>query len=831
MLLGRQSELRRVVTLLKEGGSLTLVGEAGVGKSALLRAAVAELERPAFVSGALATLSWMPYLPLERALGRSFGEGDAAYVASEVEHTVGSGLLVLDDLHWADSETRRVLPFLAGRIALATALRQGDPGTPALAAELAEVGFELVELEPLAEEDAGALVRGLRGDLSAGVVEQIVRRSGGNPLLVEELAAHGEATTSLRLALSARLRTLSPAGRRAMGLLALAGRPLPAELLGPGARELEAVGLGVSDNASMALRHALLAERAADELDEHERRSLHSYLAGHLEDPGEAARHHAAAGERGDAQRKALVAAERATTPGERAAHLAVAVDACGRDVEADRLRLTAAGALVEAGDSEGAERALAGLSSTRPLDRAEAQLLRWRARWAARDLEGGLRAWEEGMTLASGTRSEVELRLLIEGARRAWRLHDDPRRSLELAEAALALARERGTLEAEAQFMVGHAGAFASADGWEDQLRAAMADAHRRGDPDTELSAGNSLAFGLILHGHIERGLHTMRELVNRAGDLRLLAWERRFRIWVAAFEWHAGRPLACAAEAESLHEVPLTESEPEQTDWYLCQALADLGRGDDAAPLIRSMRKNASDHHEGIGDVLWVEADTAFWAGRPREALAAADEYLARFPEKTAAAFVAPTRAWAAVELERAPAVPPFPVRFPIVEGARAEVRGVERLDAGDYAAAQSAFEEAAELWRGRHFRGHLRSRWALGEAARRAGDTARAREALEAAEALASERGYVALLGRIHRSLRLAGMRRSAARGQAKGGLTKREREVLDFVAAGLTNAGIARRLGLGRPTVDRLVASASRKLGARSRAQAAAMAGQE
>ena len=81
---------------------------------------------------------------------------------------------------------------------------------------------------------------------------------------------------------------------------------------------------------------------------------------------------------------------------------------------------------------------------------------------------------------------------------------------------------------------------------------------------------------------------------------------------------------------------------------------------------------------------------------------------------------------------------------------------------------------------------------------------------------------------LLGRVRRSLRLSGESRPAPRGSGAHGLTAREHEVLALVGDGLSNAEVARRLGLGRPTVERLVASASTKLGARSRLQAAALA---
>ena len=45
-------------------------------------------------------------------------------------------------------------------------------------------------------------------------------------------------------------------------------------------------------------------------------------------------------------------------------------------------------------------------------------------------------------------------------------------------------------------------------------------------------------------------------------------------------------------------------------------------------------------------------------------------------------------------------------------------------------------------------------------------------------------------------------------------------------MGLVEEGLTNLEIARRLGLGRPTVTRILASAMMKLGVSSRAQLAA-----
>ena len=118
---------------------------------------------------------------------------------------------------------------------------------------------------------------------------------------------------------------------------------------------------------------------------------------------------------------------------------------------------------------------------------------------------------------------------------------------------------------------------------------------------------------------------------------------------------------------------------------------------------------------------------------------------------------------------------------------------------------------------------------SRWAAAEWRRRAGDPSALAE-LEALEAPLARDGFGPLLVRVHRSLRLLGERR-AVRAPAAGAarLTAREQEIATLVARGLTNQEIARRMGLGRPTVARLLSNGMAKLGVDSRAQVAARVG--
>ena len=66
------------------------------------------------------------------------------------------------------------------------------------------------------------------------------------------------------------------------------------------------------------------------------------------------------------------------------------------------------------------------------------------------------------------------------------------------------------------------------------------------------------------------------------------------------------------------------------------------------------------------------------------------------------------------------------------------------------------------------------------------------------------------------------------RHPARAVERGALTPREREVLRFVARGLTNREIARELGVTPETVKTLLARTFAKLGVRRRAEAVALA---
>ncbi|MEO3931094.1 LuxR C-terminal-related transcriptional regulator [Micromonosporaceae bacterium B7E4] len=134
-------------------------------------------------------------------------------------------------------------------------------------------------------------------------------------------------------------------------------------------------------------------------------------------------------------------------------------------------------------------------------------------------------------------------------------------------------------------------------------------------------------------------------------------------------------------------------------------------------------------------------------------------------------------------------------------------------------------AGFTRAADGWRNLVVREEVRCLLAAGL---HEPDPARSVPLLLAAEERAERAGLVVLLGRIRRALRRHAVRRDIRGARADGDLTDREREVLRLVAAGEPTRRIAGQLGISAETVETHVRSGMRKLGARTRTEAAALA---
>jgi DNA-binding CsgD family transcriptional regulator len=820
VLVGRERELERIVRRLECGGSLVILGEAGIGKTAVLREAASRSGLRVYEGGGLISLSWHSYLPLSRALRQRLAGAEAPDIASVVVERVEDGVLVLDDLHWADAATLRVVPLISGRLRILVAIRVGDAG--AHAALHATEKMEVLRLGALPDEAASTFLSSIRPELPAVNAREVLRLARGNPLLLEELAPDGDASSTLRRSLQVRLGRCSPQARTAMSLLALLGRPGERRLLGSGAEELLAAGLAIRDGDYVSVRHALLAEATIEGLGADERIRLHSRLAAQLPRDGEAARHHAAAGELGRAYEKALRAADAAATPGERARHLGVAAD-CAQGPDADARRVAAAEALIDAGEHAHAKGVLDLVASADRALRARVHLYRGCACRGLDDEDGARSELEAGLALAPASDAHTEVRLLVE--RSLIEALTNTASALDFARRALAQA-ESPVDRAHALGAVAFARFIAGGDALED-LRAAVAAAREEGDLALELEMAYYLESAYHAFGNPDACIELSHAMATRARSLGYRSAEVDFR-------WSAARAelMARGTYEQAIEELSRCLDHPALRGLSapflaadLALALCDVGRDADAQRWIQSAEASGSAQNVMIRDLYAGEIE--WLLGRPAAAVPLLERAV-----RTALPSIKAERAaalgWARLEIGDTPeALPADATRSLFNAGFEVECEALHALGGRRWRAAERLFDDAADRFAGVILRNELRCRWGAGVACLRRGDVTAARSRLLTVERRCAEIGLVALLRRIRPALRDAGVSRAAPRTRGAR-LSGREREVMQLVGAGLTSADIAGRLGVRSSTVDSTVKSAMVKLDARTRAQAAAFA---
>ncbi len=247
----------------------------------------------------------MPYTALRLALGSPVA-GAPGEVAARVESVVGNDVLLLDDLQWVDRDTMAVVQLLAGRVAMVATARTGDAAFITGPAGAAVVH---VRLDPLAAEEAAAIVRRARPTWPPAAVRRVLDRAGGNPLLLEELARDGRESATIARALTSHLARASAPARQALGRLAVADRPLPVSAAGASLAELLDLALVVRTGEEVAIRHALIAEAMLADLGDDERRNAHLEVAAIVTADVDVALHLARGGRTTEAVATALRAA------------------------------------------------------------------------------------------------------------------------------------------------------------------------------------------------------------------------------------------------------------------------------------------------------------------------------------------------------------------------------------------------------------------------------------------------------------------------------------------------------------------------------------------
>ncbi|WP_433717090.1 LuxR C-terminal-related transcriptional regulator [Actinoplanes sp. CA-051413] len=930
---------------LHRPGLVVLTGAPGAGRSTLLRRVAAAAPGPVHAGGGLAMLAAVPALALSRALKARLPAHDVPLLAEAVRSRVRGGLLVLDDLQYADPATLAALPHLAAHVRVVVALRTPHRLSEDSVAALRETATAWLEVTPLSREAALELARRAGGQLADADLAAVVDRAGGNPLAITALARQAGAgrgtpetdIDQVAYAIATALADLPRTARTALAALGLLGRPAPAALLGPGADELRAAGLVTEDPAGLVPVSAYFAETAAGLLDAAARTDLHRALA-ELTPDAEAARHLAAAGDHLGAYRRALTAADR-VAGGDRADLLQFACDLPGVTVD-PRVRIAAADALLAAGRPHPAARVL---TSTGPLG-VEADVLRGEALLQAGDPVGARAAVRPVPDAAPGTVVAARDRILV-----LAELATDPAGALDMAGkvAARYPAPPPGVAAALAAVGAAH-----RRPGWDTALAAAVA---QSSDPLTGRWSAWLLVEHLAADGRLGEAAAAARDAAAGCAADLAYSWQTRF---LAVADWAdvlQGTLLAASAASSAEPEVSWASSAgagapagssagtgPVQVAGAFAapqHGVPDGGGGSlpasvDSSPGVvygraagsgsfpapderspggvsagpaagpdgRSLGGVSAGHAAG-SDAAHTSAagnpavsggpgergsssDVRFAADRalrraadltdralPADArgyaiaatalieadtglLAAARARLAAPDGHPATAWVAREAAWLDGQPDRA-AQPPDAAVAGLLTGlrhitarwaaydsgatARAAFASAFEIDApapaipaGLPAAARrtltawatgTGFAAAAQSWAGIALREQIRCLLAAGL---HDTDPERAVAALLEAEHLADTAGLVVLAGRARRGLRRHHVHRDTRSPRSGSQLTRRETDVLRLVAAGEPTRRIAGQLGISAETVDTHIRAGMRKLGARTRTEAAALA---
>jgi DNA-binding CsgD family transcriptional regulator len=826
-LIGREDELHALTEAIDHDRPIVVTGEAGIGKTSLVRAAAAAASRPLYEAPCFATLSWLPYLPLRRVTGTELA-GDPAFVASGLERHVGPGLLFVDDLPWADQDTAMAVGLALGRILVVASVRDGDADAERRIVPFRRAGALVLRLSGLAETDAATVVRRWRPGASDRLVGDIVRQAAGNPLLLEELAVRGAPSAALERAIVGRVADLPAEARAAVELLALADRPLPRASVGRAVDKAIEAGLVLERGADVEVRHQLVADAIRAGLDTRARRRMHSKLAEIVTDRAQAAHQLAEAGRRDDAAALAMEALRGAADPRERAALLVVAAEASSED--GPRLRLQAARALDEVSEWSAVRRVLADAGGEgTDEDGVERDALLAHAMFATGDIAAGRELLVAARSRSIAPTSGAAARRVIEEATLLVNVDGAVAAAVALLDEALAQRWPDDAIRRDLEVLRASIVMLASGAADVPLLLAAVEEAFATGRYRTATDRARVVQYLLLMGVGSEAGLTFLLEQVQRYEEARVGTVALEFRadaVQAALLAGHLGRAVTLADE---LLERPAPQRAAQAAAIFRARALGLMGLIDEADGAMTEVEAIVSEDFLGRGELHAGRAELALWSGRPGDAIEHADSALAIVPPIPAAHVLpAVTRAWARWELDRDPGPPPDIPLTPSLAGAVPELAGLAASGAGDDRVAAAAFAEAASSWEVFHAPRALVCRWASAESLRRAGELATAIERLESTLAEATANGFEPLAARIRRSLRQAGVRVSGAPRSAidlGSGLTGRERELVALVEQGHSNMEIARRLGLGRPTVARILSSAMVKLGAERRAQLA------
>ncbi len=819
------------------GAVVLLTGEAGIGKTSVVRAFRAAAGGTRVLVGACDDLlTQRAFGPLRDATAGTrgplasaldSGDADAVFGAARAELATPA-VLVVEDLHWADDATLDVLGHLARRIATLPAVllltyRDGSPHLRRWLGTLA--GAAPVRL-PLAALSAAAVA-----DLAAEAGQdgaELHALTGGNPFYVTEVLAAGGSAIPVTVsdAVLARTARLGERCRAAVEQLAvipgMAEYDLVEQLLGDSLdalAEAERHGILEERTDGLAFRHELARRAVEARLPALRRRALHravldALLLRYRHDPARLVHHALWAGDAGAVATFAPRAGREASAAGahrEALAHFTAALR------HEDRLSAVARARLVDDhgwelynanrfGEAVAAgERAVALYGETGDavaLGQAQVRLSRhyYMAGDTAR-AEVTARRAVEVLELA-GAIGPTAHAVTYHGAVLA--LTGDP--------AAAPTLRRAGTLARAAQ----RDDLVELGLNYQSTALPGLTDAERIG----LLRESLRLALRHGHHEHAARGYTNLGELLYRFSMFdelaecvaEGLAFTRDRGFWSHAHNLDVHRCLLLARRGDwPAAEAGLTELAGRAGDTGMLAVydqpplhrLRARRGAPEAAAVLRSSWVTGQRQGSLVG-LGYAGAALAEWAwlNGERAVAAAVRDGWRRHAGRPGAAPM-----WAEILRYCARAglsAEPF---AGCPEPWAAGLRGDWRAAAAGWARLRDPYEQALEL--------------------AGSGET----EPTLAGLRILDDLGATAAAAIVRRRLKALGLR-TVPRGPAiatrshPAGLTSRQADVLELIAAGLTNAEIAERLVLSVRTVDHHVSAILTKLGVPSRREAAA-----
>ncbi|WP_152364945.1 ATP-binding protein [Microlunatus speluncae] len=827
-------------------GHVVLVfGEAGIGKSRLVEAMRARMPASGrMLVGRCDDLGTPRTLGPFRDLVGSVSAGLAAALESgtdrdrlltallaELQHRDRPTLLAVEDIHWADEATLDVLRYLARRIGelpavLMLTYRDDEvPIGPSLQQLLvAAGGSDRCRRMPLSRLSAAA-VRELAAGSSLDP-DELYEVTAGSPFFVSELLASGSighVPPTVVDSVQDRLRRLPASGRAAVQQLAVIpsaiDRWLVDEIIPGGLltlAEAEEAGLLTVTPQRVSFRHELARRAVADSLSGIRRAELNRVVLTALishsgSDVAHVVHHASAAGDREAILRFAPIAAQDAAVSGahrEAGTHYRAALeyaDGLSRDEHARLLEEYAVESYVVGDGAEAVSAQLTAIELRQSLQDhlAVGQGLSWLARMQWWD--GNRQAAEQTIAKAIAVLDRLGTsRELARAYSHQSQLDILAHKAIEAqqgAERAVAMARATGD-----QATVAHALTTIGASRWQlgepgatDVLHEALRIALETGAVEDACRTYVYLAWNLIdnfwagdAEPYVAAGLE-LAERTEQFGWLDMLYIIRGTAL-TAQGAWAEAARTAGHAIGPRAH--------------FRCPALTVLGRvkartGDPEATAVLS---SALELSHRIGETLWIgyaaaaSAEDAWLRGD----LGAIPDIAAEPYEEARRLRIRSSWPWPELAFWLTKAghpVQPFGIDSPY-----------ELLIAGRW-------QEAAERWGAAGYR--YESALALSESP----DPQDQLAALDVLHAL----GARPLAQLVRRKLRQHGVS-SVPRGPVVStrsnpqGLTSRQYEVLQLLAAGVTDAEIAERLVISVRTASNHVAAVLAKLGVHNRAEA-------